>query len=143
MNNIMAADAYKRNSVLNADQKRLILICYNEAINSLKFGIEYYMKKDFEKKCNQFKRAKDFISELQASLNIETGDTIAENLSKIYTFMLKHIMEGDARENIKAIEDVIDMLSELKSAWEQLPMTPEVQPVIAPETQKTAYAYIG
>ncbi|TSA06659.1 MAG: flagellar export chaperone FliS [Deltaproteobacteria bacterium] len=119
--------AYKRTSVETADQKSLILICYDEAIRSLQIGKDGFLKKAFEEKARQFIRAQDFISELLSSLDLEAGGEIARNLSDIYNFCLRHIMRGDINRDMKAIDDVIAMLSELRSAWAQLDMRPRVE----------------
>lgn len=116
--------AYKTTSVETADQKGLILICYDEAIRSLQMGKDGFLKKAFEEKARQFIRAQDFISELLSSLDLEAGGKIARNLSDIYNFCLRHIMRGDINRDMKAIDDVIAMLSELRSAWEQISEKP-------------------
>ena len=119
--------AYKNTAVGTADQKDLILICYDEALRSLQVGKECYLRKEFEEKARQFIRAQDFISELLGSLNMQAGGEIARNLSAIYKFCLQHIMQGDLSGNMRAIDDIIKMLSELRSAWAQLDMRSQVE----------------
>ena len=101
-------------------KKTLIIMCYREAIDSLKRGMDCRQKKALEQKTMQFNRARDIISELLSSLNMEAGSVIAQNLSSIYNFLLRHILEGDIKENMKAIEEAIGILTELKSAWEDM-----------------------
>ncbi len=113
---------YHQIAVSTSDQKTLILICYDEALRSLQMGKECYLRKEFEEKARQFIRAQDFISELLSSLDMEAGGKIAENLSSIYKFCLKHIVQGDVSGNMKAIDDVISMLSDLRLAWAQIDM---------------------
>ncbi len=119
--------AYKNTAVRTADQKDLILICYDGALRSLQVGKECYLRKEFEEKARQFIRAQDFISELLSSLNMEAGGEIARNLSAIYKFCLQHIVQGDVSGNMMAIDDTIKMLAELRSAWAQLDMRSQVE----------------
>ncbi|HEC98954.1 MAG TPA: flagellar export chaperone FliS [Proteobacteria bacterium] len=119
--------AYKNTAVGTADQKDLILICYDEALKSLQVGKECYLRKEFEEKARQFIRAQDFISELLCSLNMQAGGEIARNLSAIYKFCLQHIVQGDVSGNMRAIDDIIKMLLELRSAWAQLDMRSQVE----------------
>jgi flagellar protein FliS len=119
--------AYNQVAVGTADQKDLILICYDEALRSLQVGKECYLRKEFEEKARRFIRAQGFISELLCSLNMQAGGEIARNLSAIYKFCLQHIVQGDVSGNMRAIDDIIKMLSELRSAWAQLDMRSEVE----------------
>ena len=119
-NNRRVTDVYKKTQVETVDQKTLIVMCYNEAIRSLQTGMNLYRKKDFEGKSDEFNRAHGLISELLSSLNMEDGGVIAQNLNMIYNFMLKHITEGDIKGDMKALEEVVEMLSQLKSAWEEI-----------------------
>ncbi|MEW6327181.1 MAG: flagellar export chaperone FliS [Thermodesulfobacteriota bacterium] len=119
-------NSYKRTQVETADQKALILMCYDEAIKSLRSGRECYLKGEFEEKARQFSRAQDFISELLSSLNMEEGGEIAGNLRALYNFFLKHILEADIKRDLKAIDGIINMLSDLRSAWAQLDMRSQV-----------------
>ncbi|MDP2992351.1 MAG: flagellar export chaperone FliS [Deltaproteobacteria bacterium] len=119
--------AYKNTAVGTADQKDLILICYDEALRSLQVGKECYLRKEFEEKARHFVRAHDFISELLCSLNMQAGGEIARNLSAIYKFCLQHIVQGDVSGNMRAIDDIIKVLSELRSAWAQLDMRSQVE----------------
>ena len=115
---------YNRVSVETSDQKTLILICYDEAIRSLRMGKDCYLNKKYEEKARQFTRAQDFISELASSLNMEAGGEIALYLRNIYQFILSNIVKADSNKNIKMIEYMIAMLSELRSAWEEIDTRP-------------------
>ena len=140
MNNRHIADVYKRTQVETVDQKTLIVMCYDAAIRSLKLGKDCYLKKDFEEKAKQFNRAQGLISELLSSLNLDAGGIIARNLSAIYNFLLRHILDGDIRGDMKAIEDVIEILSELKSTWEEIGAKPAMIDKLtnqAPAPEKT------
>jgi flagellar protein FliS len=71
---------YRRSSVLTADAKRLVLMCYEGAIDHLKMGKQKYVDKDFEGKAKAFIKAQDIINELRCSLDFEKGGDIAKNL---------------------------------------------------------------
>ncbi|MFH1148181.1 MAG: flagellar export chaperone FliS [Pseudomonadota bacterium] len=116
--------AYGRVAVETADQKTLILICYDEAVKSLRMGKECYEKKLFEEKARHFIRAQNFITELLSSLNMEAGGEIAQNLSAIYNFCLKEMILADVNKKMNSIDDVIKILSELRSAWAQVGAKP-------------------
>jgi flagellar protein FliS len=112
--------SYRKTNVVTADPKRLVLMCYEGAIDSLKIGKQKLAEKDYEAKGKALIKAKDIIYELKSSLNFEEGGTIATNLDSLYNYMLRRITEADLQNDVQAIDDVIGMLGELKSAWEEI-----------------------
>jgi flagellar secretion chaperone FliS len=115
---------YNHVAVETADQKELILICYDEAIRSLQQGMECFQQKRFEEKARLFIRAQDFITELLVSLNMEAGGQISSNLKKIYQFVIDNILVADIKRDMKLLSDLIRLLSELRSAWAQMDSRP-------------------
>ena len=115
---------YNRVNVETADQKSLILICYDEAIRSLRMGKECFQNKKFEEKARQFNRAQDFIGELSSSLNLEAGGEIALYLRKIYQFIQVNILLADVKKDMKLMDKLITLLGELRSAWAEIDTRP-------------------
>jgi len=112
--------SYKKTNVVTADPKRLVLMCYEGAIDSLKIVKNRYADNDFEGKYNAVNKVQDIINELQCSLDFEKGGAIASNLNSLYNYMLKRILHADVNQDMEAIDEVIRMLDELKSAWEEI-----------------------
>ena len=75
--------SYRKTNVVTADPKRLVLMCYEGAIDSLKIGKQRLLKEDYEGKGKALIKAKDIIYELKSSLNFEEGGTIATNLDSL------------------------------------------------------------
>lgn len=115
---------YNQVAVETTDQRGLILICYDEAIFSLQKGKDCYLKSQFEEKARSFNRAKDLISELMVSLNLEAGGQIARNLKSLYRYILNNIDRADLEKNFKLMDRLIAMLSELRSAWAEIDTRP-------------------
>lgn len=112
--------SYKKTNVVTADPKKLVLMCYEGAIDNLKIAKEKYAQKDFEGKCNVINKTQDIINEMQCSLDFEKGGKIAENLNSLYNYMIKQILSADINQNMDTLDEVIGILSDLKSAWEQI-----------------------
>ncbi len=111
---------YRKTNVVTADPKRLVLMCYEGAIDCLKIGKQKLTEKDYEGKGKNIAKARDIISELKSSLNFDKGGTIAANLDSLYNYMLGRIMEADLENDVQAFEDVIGILVDLESAWEEI-----------------------
>lgn len=121
--------AYRKTEVFTSDPRRLIIMCYEGAIGSLKLARESYDAGDFETKARSLQKTYDIINELMMSLNLEKGGAIAANLDALYKFMIRHLMMGDLNRDMKAFDRVIGMLEELASAWKNVP---PAQPVNQP-----------
>jgi flagellar protein FliS len=106
--------------VITADPRRLVLMCYEGAIRNLKIAKAKYVSRDYEEKARALIKAQDFICALNSSLDFEKGGEIASNLQALYNYMMHHLTEADLKRDLKAMDHIIWMLVELKSAWEEI-----------------------
>ena len=132
------AGAYQQVGIKTADPGRLVIMCYDGAIDNIKTAIECYADGALEKKAETLARAMDFIGELNRSLDFEKGGEIAAKLRSLYNYMLRRLMDGDLKRNTSFFVEVIDLLAELKSAWEEIFSRPQnvnlAMPVIGRST---------
>jgi len=118
-------DAYRQINVTTANPGRLVLMCYEGAISSLKTARENYISGEYEAKAETVQKAQSIISELMLALDFEKGGEVAGNLDSLYNYMLRRIIEGDVKRDVKALDEVILMLGELESAWKEISRIPE------------------
>lgn len=113
-------NAYQQSNVITADPKRLVILCYETVISNLKMARESYISKDYETKAKCIQKAQDIICELMNALDFEHGGEVARNLSSLYSFLTRHILEADLKRDVKALTESIVMIAELKSAWQEI-----------------------
>ena len=111
---------YQRTEMMTADPKRLIILCYNRAINSLKLAIEYYTNGNYEAKAKEIQKVQDIISALRTALDFKQGGEVAVNLDALYSFMTRHIIEADLKKDLTALKSILGMLEEIESAWKEI-----------------------
>lgn len=134
---------YRRTNVTTADPKKLVLMCYEGAIDNLKIGKQKILEEEYEGKGKALSKAQDIINELLSCLDFEKGGSIATGLDSLYNYMLRRIIQAGIENDTKVIDEVIGILNELKSAWEEAfskPVKPvkEIQPeAIAFEEEKS------
>jgi len=102
-------------------------MCYEGAIDSLKLAKQKMKEKKYEEKGKAIIKAQDIIDELLCSLDFERGGAVANNLRSLYNYMLRRIIHGDVNRDMSAIDEVIEMLNELLSAWREVALRPESQ----------------
>jgi flagellar protein FliS len=100
-------------------------VCYEGAVDSLKLAKQKIDEKDYEAKAKAIIKAQDIIDELLCSLDFEKGGVIAKNLSSLYNYMSRRILHGDVHRDMGAIDEVIGMLTELLSAWQEVASKPD------------------
>ncbi|MBW1980182.1 MAG: flagellar export chaperone FliS [Deltaproteobacteria bacterium] len=110
-------NSYKSISVNTADPLKLVVMCYEHAIQALNNAIEHYHNKQYFEKTQQLNKAQAIINELMSSLDMEQGEQIASNLSSLYAFMQKTILDADMHRDTAKIEKVVEMLHQLLDAW--------------------------
>lgn len=114
------ARSYRSTRVVTSDPGRLVIMCYEGAINQLKIAKRKDAGEEFEVRAEAIKKAEDIINELACSLNFEKGGIIARNLGSLYNYMTRRILQADANRKINILDEIIGMLAELKSAWEEV-----------------------
>lgn len=112
--------AYRRAAIITADPKRLVLMCYEEAIKNLKIARAKYVVREYEEKAEALIMAQKIISALNTALDFENGGEIASNLHALYNYMTRSLMVADLKRDLEGMDHIIWMLVELKSAWEEI-----------------------
>ncbi len=108
------------NAEKDDDPMRIILMLYDGCINYLKKAIEYAENGDVKNKNIYTNNAGDIIFELNKVLNMEAGGGLAENLSALYIFMGRHLVDATQKENTHGLNEVIKMLSGLREGWDHV-----------------------
>ena len=122
-----SVQSYRKTNITTSDPVRLVIMCYEGVIDNLKLAKERIKEKDYEKKADAVIKAQDIINELMCSLNFEKGGKIANNLESLYNYMLRRILQGDLNKDVRPIDEVIGIFTELLSAWKEVASRPESQ----------------
>lgn len=110
---------YRKVQVQTADPGTLILMLYDGAMSFLDQARDKLEKKDYAEKNRLLMRAYDVVAELLSSLNMDAGP-VARSLSSLYDYILYRIVVADVNRDPDAIQEVINILSELRGAWERV-----------------------
>ncbi len=111
--------AYKKTDVITADPKKLVIMCYEGAIYSLKLAKAKFYAGEYEAKGKAIQNALEILNELRAALDFEKGGEIAKNLDSLYAFWTQHIIKADQNRDARGLDQVAAMLEEIKSALEE------------------------
>ncbi len=113
------AGTYFEDQVKFASPLMLVIMLYDRAIECLKTCSEHIKgeQTDLKAKGLALCRAVDIIAELQSVLDRQRGGEIAENLDKLYTYMLEKLTVANYENNSASIQEVTNLLEELREGW--------------------------
>lgn len=98
----------------------LILMLFDGAIRYLNTSKDKASRSLFKEAFRYKANAQDVIYELSASLNMKCG-TIAQNLYRLYDYMMDKLIGIDMTNKYSAeIDEVINMLTELRDTWKAM-----------------------
>ena len=113
-------NAYKKASVNTLAQTKLIIMLYDGAIKNASFAVEHMKSGQIEKVHDCLIKTKNIVTELMATLNMDRGGDIANNLQSLYSYMFSQLIEANMNKKTEPVVVVIDLLKELRAAWTQI-----------------------
>jgi flagellar biosynthetic protein FliS len=122
-----AAHAYLQTQVTTTGQGDVVVLLYDGAVKFLNQAKERLASHDMAGKGLSISKALDIISELDGSLNLEKGGDIARNLHGLYGFCQNHLVKANINKSAGMIDEVIHVLSGLRSAYSEILSQPEAQ----------------
>jgi flagellar protein FliS len=111
---------YKEHAVNTQSKGRLIVMLYEGAIKFMNLAIRQIESGDYAEKGKYISKAQDIINELNAVLDMEAGGEVAENLRRLYCFMIRRLTEANINKDPNLIREVIDLMEELNQGWKAI-----------------------
>lgn len=109
--------AYKQADILGKSQLDLVIRVYDGAIDAYRAARRAYEKEDNGQGYEQLQKARRFVTHLYTTLDMEKGGEIADQLSRLYAFLLNQTNVIEATKDLKQIDDNISILDNLRSGW--------------------------
>jgi flagellar protein FliS len=111
-------NTYQQNNINTASQGKLILMLYEGAVKFCRLAEMAIDEKNVEKRHNNLRKAKNIIQELALTLNREVE--FSEKLGALYAYMERQLISANINNDKNKINEVREILEELKDAWEQI-----------------------
>lgn len=111
-------EKYRQQGVMMANPVELVVMLYDGCIKQLKLARIAINEKKYDSSNISLQKAEMIILELVNSLDLHFA--IAKELMNIYDFVLRQIIEINVSKSESAIGGLIEILSSLREAWEQV-----------------------
>jgi len=116
---LTATDAF-RSEVTRARPTRVVVMLYDEAIASLEAAIEAMAHNEIEERCNRINVVTEIVGTLHMSLDMDSGGEIAEQLGRLYRFVLAQLIGINIRSDAAGAAKIVDLLTPLRDAWNEV-----------------------
>lgn len=93
------------------------------AIENISYAKGAIQRDDLENKSVYISKALAIIESLRASLEMDVGGSVAENLNDLYLYMTERLADASISKDVSVLDEVSGLLKEIKSAWDAIPMS--------------------
>ena len=124
--------------VAGADPHRLVLMLLDGALERIAIArgcVERGGKGDVGRKAAAVSQCLNIVGELRGSLDMSAGGALAENLNKLYDYMIRRLLLANVNNDVKILTEVSGLLDNIRSAWAGIgsavrnPAPPQAVPV--------------
>jgi flagellar protein FliS len=105
-------------AVSTASPHQLIVLLFEGASQAIVVARSAIEAGDVARKGNSITKAIDIIlNGLRASLNLEQGGDLAQNLYALYDYMARRLLHANLHNDTAALDEVRKLLNEIHGAW--------------------------
>jgi len=109
-----------RDELLQANPSRMLVMCYDETLEALDTALVAIEQGAVEARFNAVAVASELLSTLFLCLDMKNGGEIANNLGRIYEFILKSLPRINFDNDPDPAKQAIELLLPLREAWSEL-----------------------
>ena len=115
--------------VVSASPHKLIVMLFDGALAALAKAVHDMKAGNVPAKGKSISQAISIIDNgLRASLDKKGGGEIATNLDALYQYMSERLLQANLHNAVDIVEEVSNLLKDLRSAWVQIGTDPAVMP---------------
>lgn len=113
--------------VADASPTRLVQVMFEHILSNLataqgcmeriKNNVPY---NDVVMKCNAMGKALRLVGQLDATLDMEKGGQISENLHNLYLYMLGRLTTANLHNDAQIVAEVSNLVRTIKAGWDQI-----------------------
>jgi len=112
--------SYREATVAGASPVRLVMLLYEQAAEDLRRALAAHARGEIESRTREISHAILVIGHLQATLDLERGGKVAENLARFYEQLRAGLVEANCKQSAAAIEQQLSHLLLVYEAWREV-----------------------
>lgn len=112
-----AYNIYKNNSVNYASKEQLLIMLVDGAAKFVKIARQALVDNEMKKAHENILRTQDIYYELMSSLDVSQGGEWAQNIMRIYEFIVSELTKANIKKDVTILDKVIPLIEEIKDTW--------------------------
>lgn len=104
-------------AVLDADPHRLVALTFAGIRNRLQLAMACIEARNIARKGVAITEASALVGHLDTALNHEAGGEIADNLSALYHYIQRRLVEANLASDAGILSECDGLIAELEGAW--------------------------
>lgn len=132
MNQYRTVDAY--GAAAAPDRIQLVLRMMQGALDRIATARGHMRRGEQAPKGEALGRAVRLIDGLRSCLDLQRGGEIAANLGALYDYMTRRLTEANLRNDPRGLDEVAELMEEIRGGWEQMAASPDLRVVPASTT---------
>ncbi len=132
MNQYRTVDAY--GAAAAPDRIQLVLRMMQGALDRIATARGHMRRGEQAAKGEALGRAVRLIDGLRSCLDLQRGGEIAANLGALYDYMTRRLTEANLRNDPRGLDEVAELMEEIRGGWEQMAASPDLRVVPASTT---------
>jgi flagellar protein FliS len=104
-----------------ANNVALIQMLFDGLVDSVSQAQGHLTHGKIQEKGKAIARASRIVVGLQGALDFNRGGELAQNLNDLYNYVTRRLIFANAHNDMEALKEVQHLMSEIRSAWAQLP----------------------
>jgi len=128
--------SYRKSAIEGASTIGLMIALFDTLVGDLRRAVAALRKNDIETRCEELNHAALVLSQLESWLDLRNGGDSAQTLSRFYAYLRAKMLEAAGNKSPQLLETQIDMISHVRSAWQNLDTPPQELPASQGEASK-------
>ena len=124
MNAKRGLNAYQNNQTRTradvASPYRLVAIVFEHLVDNLSKAAGAIERKDAALRGECIGKSMDLITTLNGALDHSIGGEMSQNLSKLYRYCNRRLLDATRNNDVEAIDEVMDLMGKIKASWDQI-----------------------
>jgi flagellar protein FliS len=108
---------YRQTEVQSRTPLELVVMLYDGALRFTAEARDGIVRRDIRARQQGLSRALTIVSELQSTLDMDSGGDVATELDKLYGFVRDRLMDAQLQHDIKPLDEARRVLTTLREGW--------------------------
>ncbi len=110
-----------QSQISEASPHRLVQMMFDGALSRIFKAKGAMERKEVSRKGELISQTIAIVDSLRASLNLNDGGELAENLWSLYDYITRRLVVANSRNSTEMLDECASLLAQVKEAWDQIP----------------------